>query len=83
MYKGCRIITVVPAHNEARHIGRVIRDMPDFVDQILVIDDCSKDETSAAAREAGDERLVLLRPDQNQGVGGATTLGYRKALEME
>ena len=83
MYKERRIIAVVPAHNEANHIGRVIETMPQFVDRILVIDDCSEDETSAVAESIGDRRLVLIRPEENQGLGGAMILGYSKALEMD
>jgi glycosyltransferase involved in cell wall biosynthesis len=82
MYKDHRIITVVPAHNEESHIGHVIKSMPEFVDHILVIDDCSEDKTSASAEATCDERLVLMRPEKNQGLGGAMLLGYRRALEM-
>lgn len=82
MYKDHRIITVVPAHNEESHIGRVIESMPQFVDHILVIDDCSKDGTSAIAEATSDKRLVLLRPEKNLGLGGAMLLGYERALEM-
>jgi glycosyltransferase involved in cell wall biosynthesis len=82
MYKEHSIITVVPAHNEAGHISRVIETMPAFVDQIIIIDDCSQDETAAVAEAIGGERLVLLRTKENQGLGGAVLLGYGKALEM-
>ncbi|MBN2175767.1 MAG: glycosyltransferase family 2 protein [Bacteroidales bacterium] len=39
------IAVVVPAFNEAEQIGRVIETMPDFVDRIIVVNDCSRDET--------------------------------------
>lgn len=82
MYKDRRIITVVPAHDEAAHVGNVIRTMPDFVDHIIVIDDASEDGTAEAAVECGDRRLAILKTTTIQGVGGATILGYRKALEI-
>lgn len=82
MYKEHLVATVVPAHNESRHIGQVIRTMPDFVDQIILVDDASKDDTVEVARACGDARLVLLRTERNHGVGGATLLGYSKAVEL-
>jgi glycosyltransferase involved in cell wall biosynthesis len=82
MYKGHSVTTVVPAYNEARHVGQVIQTMPAFVDRIIVVDDCSKDDTMAAALAVGDARVVALQTPENQGVGGATIHGYRRALEL-
>ena len=83
MYRNLRITTVIPAHNEGRHIARVVESMPECVDHIVVVDDCSVDETSDVVVATGDRRLITLKTDFNQGVGGATMAGYRKALEME
>ena len=82
MYKGHRITTVLPAHNEARHIGEVIKSMPEFVDLIVVVDDCSKDDTLRVASDCGDDRVVAIQTPTNQGVGGAVILGYHKGLEL-
>ena len=82
MYKGHRITTVVPARNEARHIGRVMQTMPELVDHVIVVDDASQDGTSDAALACGDPRLIVLRNAHNQGVGGAMIAGYRKAIEL-
>jgi glycosyltransferase involved in cell wall biosynthesis len=82
MYKGHRITTVLPAHNEARHIGDVIEAMPEFVDSIIVVDDCSQDDTFEIASRLKDDRVVALKTASNQGVGGAVILGYSKGLEM-
>jgi glycosyltransferase involved in cell wall biosynthesis len=82
MYKGHKLAVVVPAHNEAPHIGKVVRSMPDIVDHVIVVDDCSQDNTSEAASACGDQRLVLLKTPKNQGVGGATVLGYGRAIEL-
>ena len=82
MYKGQRITAVLPAHNEARHIGSTIQTMPAFVDHIVVVDDVSQDDTAGAARAVGDARVEVIRPERNQGVGGATMLGYRRGLEV-
>ena len=82
MYKSHRITTVVPARNEAEHIGKVIKTMPDFIDHVVVVDDASQDGTSEVAPACGDIRLILLKTAENQGVGGATLLGYRKGIEL-
>ena len=82
MYKGHRVSIVVPAHNEERHIGKVVKAMPDFVDTIIVVDDCSQDGTTQAALACGDPRLIVHRTPHNQGVGGAVVLGFRKAMEV-
>jgi glycosyltransferase involved in cell wall biosynthesis len=82
MYKNRRIAVVVPAYNEARHVGQVIRTVPEFVDHVIAVDDCSGDGTLDAIRACAGARLTALSTPSNQGVGGATMLGYAKALEL-
>jgi len=80
MLKGKTIGAVVPAYNEEVLIGRVIETMPQFIDRIVVIDDCSIDRTADIVRSyasQGPDRVVLLRHDRNQGVGGAIATGYK------
>src|SRR5262245_58692893 len=79
MYKGQRIAVVVPAYNEERWILSVIQTMPDFVDHIIVVDDCSTDATYQVVANARDSRTTLLMNARNKGVGGATIAGYREA----
>jgi glycosyltransferase involved in cell wall biosynthesis len=82
MYNSRKIAVVVPAYNEEAFITRVIVDMPDFVDHIVVVDDGSQDATSERATATKDPRLVIIRTPRNLGVGGAMQAGYRKALEV-
>lgn len=82
MYKGKRIAAVVPAYKEERLIARVVTTMPDTVDIIVVVDDCSPDETSARAEETHDPRLTVVRHEVNQGVGGAIITGHRAAMAL-
>jgi glycosyltransferase involved in cell wall biosynthesis len=82
MYKGATVAAVVPAFREERHIATVIETMPDFVDHIVVVDDCSPDGTSAAAAATGDPRLTLIRHEVNQGVGGAIITAHRAAMDL-
>lgn len=84
MYKNHRIAVVAPAFNEAKLIGRVIGATPDFVDHIIVVDDCSRDDTFAVASRHAEQdagRVIVLQTLRNGGVGCATMLGYGKALE--
>ncbi len=83
MYKNRRIAVVVPAYNEARLLGGVLRSLPDFVDHIIAVDDCSADQTPAVIRACEDARVVGLSTPANQGVGGATLTGYARALELD
>ena len=82
MYKDRRIAVVVPAYNEARLVGQVLRTLPDFVDHVIAVDDCSTDDTFTTINSTNESRVLALRTPQNQGVGGATMLGYEKALEL-
>jgi glycosyltransferase involved in cell wall biosynthesis len=77
-----RIAVVVPAFREERHVATVIETMPDLVDHIVVVDDCSPDGTSDAARKVGDPRVEVIRHEVNKGVGGAIVTGHRRAIEL-
>ena len=83
MYKEQVITAVLPGYNVANQIGRVIKTIPEFVDHIIVVDDCSQDGTLAAATACDDLRLIVLSTPYNQGVGGAMVTGYQRAMELE
>jgi glycosyltransferase involved in cell wall biosynthesis len=82
MYRNRTIAAVVPAYKEEALVGTVIRTMPDYVDHIVVVDDCSPDKTSEAAHAVGDPRVTVIRHEANTGVGGAIITGHRKAGEL-
>jgi glycosyltransferase involved in cell wall biosynthesis len=73
-------LAIVPAYNEARTVGEVVRSLhahvPDF--DVLVIDDGSTDDTSDVATAAG---ATTLRMPFNLGIGGAVQAGFVYALE--
>jgi len=79
MLLGARIAVVVPAHNEAPRIGRVIGRMPPFVDRVVVVDDASADDTCGIVQASPDPRVRLVRHAVNRGVGAAIATGYRIA----
>jgi glycosyltransferase involved in cell wall biosynthesis len=79
MFKNKSIAVIVPAYNEETQIGMVLETMPECVDRIVVVDDKSFDDTAGIVEEykKKDERIVLLRHETNQGVGGAIATGYK------
>ncbi|MEM4254905.1 MAG: glycosyltransferase family 2 protein [Candidatus Norongarragalinales archaeon] len=86
MYKKNKVCVVIPAFNESRFVGNVVKTAPKYVDWIVVVDDASKDGTFDAARKAAGKQLnkkvFVIKHEKNQGVGGAIVTGHRKALEL-
>jgi glycosyltransferase involved in cell wall biosynthesis len=82
LYRGHRIAVVVPAYNEELLIEETLTNVPDFVEKIYVIDDCSRDATWKNIRKAAirDPRIVSIRHDVNRGVGASIVTGYKAAL---
>lgn len=85
MLEGKRIAVVVPAFNEEMKVGGVLETMPDFVDRIYVVDDCSKDNTAGVVTRHAtqDDRIELLRSETNLGVGASIIRGYRAVIEND
>lgn len=71
-----RVLCILPAYNEEGKIGRVVQKVRSTgqVDEIVVADDCSSDETNREASEAG---ATVLRHRHNMGVGA----GIRSGLD--
>lgn len=83
MYKNKSIAVIVPCFNEETQIENVIKNIPDFIDQIVVVDDKSIDRTVTVVEklQKSIQRLILLRHTKNQGVGGAIATGYKWARD--
>ena len=79
-----KIAAVVPSYHVAGEIANVLRGLPAYIRHIIVVDDASPDSTSEIVADLAkrDRRIVLIRHDHNQGVGGAMVTGFRKALEL-
>ncbi len=74
-----RVAIVIPAYNEAEHIGAVlacVADMPD-IEQVIVVSDGSTDDTAAIARSYGVQVVEL---PTNQGKGAAMRIGSERAV---
>ena len=78
MYKNKKIAVVVPCYNEETQIEHVIQTMPEYVDQIVVVDDSSKDKTVEVIENLtkADSKIKLIKEKQNRGCGGALATGY-------
>jgi glycosyltransferase involved in cell wall biosynthesis len=79
MYRDKTIAVIIPAYDEEKLIGKVLETIPPFVDHIAVVDDGSKDRTGETVRgcQKGDPRIIYIRHEQNEGVGGAIATGYK------
>jgi len=85
MYRDKTVAVIVPAYNEERLIGKVLKTVPAFVDHIVVVDDASSDRTGEVVNEhqAEDPRISYIRHPVNEGVGGAIVTGYKWARDQE
>src|ERR1700733_10949862 len=78
MLNNKKVVVVLPAYNAAKTLRRTVEEIPrDIVDDIILTDDASRDNTSELARELG---LVTLRHDNNRGYGGNQKTCYTAAL---
>lgn len=76
------ITAVVTAYNVKSHIENVVKAMPLFVNNIIVVDDKCPQETGSFIEELNLEKVIVIFHKYNQGVGGAVVTGYKKALEL-
>ena len=75
-----KVIVVMPAYNAEKTLERTLADIPkEWVDDIILVDDFSKDGTVALARKLG---LHVLVHDRNKGYGGNQKTCYREALKL-
>ena len=81
MYKGKKIVVVLPAYNAASTLERTYREIPqDLVDEIILCDDASRDDTVATAKDLGIRHII--EHEQNRGYGGNQKSLYEAALGM-
>jgi len=66
MLNNKKVVVVLPAYNAARTLRRTVDEIPrEIVDEVILTDDASRDNTSDLAREMG---LITIRHDHNRGV---------------
>lgn len=84
MYRDLRIAIVIPAYNEEKLIAKTVETVPDFVDYIIAVNDCSTDATQEKLTELKkkNKKLTALKNEVNRGVGGTLKNGFEYALSQ-
>ena len=75
-----KIIVVMPAYNAAETLKQTYAELPDVVDEVVLVDDVSQDNTVEVARSLGINQVI--QHDRNLGYGGNQKTCYRTALEI-
>lgn len=78
MYRDKAIAVIIPAHNEEKMIGKVIKTIPEFIDHIIVVDDASTDSTRKTLENLvhKEPRLTVIHHYENKGSGAAHATAY-------
>ncbi|MCO5142631.1 MAG: glycosyltransferase family 2 protein [Oligoflexia bacterium] len=80
MIKNKKVVVVMPAYNAEKTLEQTYREIDTaIVDEIVVVDDCSRDATVKVAKELG---LHIVEHKKNRGYGGNQKSCYKKALEL-
>jgi glycosyltransferase involved in cell wall biosynthesis len=79
LINGKRIVVVLPAYNAEKTLEVTIRELPELVDERILVDDNSRDDTVAMARRLG---LMVEVHSRNRGYGGNQKTCYAKALSV-
>lgn len=81
MYNGKKVVVVLPAYNAALTLEKTYAEIPfDLVDEVILCDDASSDNTSLLAQEIGIEHVIVHT--NNRGYGGNQKSLYNRALEI-
>lgn len=82
MVNGKKLVVVLPAYNAAITLETTYNEIPfDIVDEVVLVDDNSKDDTINKGKELGIKHIISH--DVNKGYGGNQKSCYKKALELE
>lgn len=82
MYKGKKVVAVLPAYNANKTLEKTYKEIPfDIVDDVILCDDASKDNTIEVAKAIGIKHAI--RHETNKGYGGNQKTLYNKALELD
>lgn len=82
MIQGKKLVVILPAYNAAKTLKMTYDEIPfDIVDDVVLVDDKSSDNTSELAKEIGIKHVI--RHEVNKGYGGNQKTCYNKALELD
>ena len=81
MYQNKKVVVVLPAYNAALTLEKTYKEIPfDIVDEVILCDDCSNDDTVKVGKALGIEHIIVH--ETNKGYGGNQKTLYNKALEI-
>ncbi len=81
MIDGKKVVVVFPAYNAAKTLEKTYNELPfDIVDETILVDDASKDDTADLAQRIGINHVIIH--DHNRGYGGNQKSCYNKAIEI-
>ncbi len=81
MINGKKIVVIMPAYNAEKTLEQTYAEIPmDIVDEVILTDDCSKDNTVAEAKRLGIKEILVH--EKNKGYGGNQKTCYNRALEI-
>lgn len=85
-FNNYHIAIVIPYYKASAKITEVIKQIPEYVNKVVIVDDCSPDklpEDKIKSAINNSSTLYFLKNEKNLGVGGATKKGFEKAIELE
>ncbi len=78
MILGKKLIVIMPAYNAEKTLRQTYEELPhEYVDEVILVDDASKDQTAAVANDLGIKTIIH---SENMGYGGNQKTCYREAL---
>lgn len=81
MYNNKKVVVVLPAYNAEHTLEKTYREIPfEFVDDVILVDDASKDATVEVGKRLGIRHII--KHEKNKGYGGNQKTCYTKALEI-
>ncbi|HHW59134.1 MAG: glycosyltransferase family 2 protein [Bacteroidales bacterium] len=81
MIKNKKVVIVFPAYNAEKTLEQTYNELPhDIIDEIVIVDDCSQDNTVEIAKRLGIKHII--RHEKNKGYGANQKTCYDKSLEL-
>ena len=81
MYEHKKVVVILPAYNAAKTLEKTYQEIPfDLVDEVILCDDHSRDNTAELARSLGIQHVIVH--EKNKGYGGNQKSLYNKAIEI-
>jgi glycosyltransferase involved in cell wall biosynthesis len=77
------VAVVIPSFRVERWITKVVTNLPDFIDHIIVVDDCSPDDTAQIVKDLKHPKVRLVSHQKQLGVGGAMKTGFKEAIQLD